>query len=296
MKIAITGATGQLGQLVIQSLLDRGVGAADLIAVVRSPEKAASLAAQGVAVRQADYAQPDALTAAFTGADRVLLISGSEVGQRIEQHRNAVEAARAAGVDLIAYTSVVNADTTKLKLAAEHKATEELIRASGLPFVFLRNSWYMENYTGNLAPALQHGAILGSAGDGRVSAATRADYAAATAAVLASEGHENAVYELGGDEGFTQAELAAEISRQSGTQVVYRNLPVEEYTQVLVGVGLPEPVAATFADADRGISEGELFTDSGDLSRLIGRPTTPLADAIPAALEADPTVRTAAAR
>jgi NAD(P)H dehydrogenase (quinone) len=160
MKIAITGATGQLGQLVIQSLVDRGVGAADLIAVVRSPEKAASLAAQGVAVRQADYAQPDALTAAFTGADRVLLISSSEVGQRIEQHRNAVEAARAAGVDLIAYTSIVKADTTKLKLAAEHKATEELIRASGLPFVFLRNSWYMENYTGNLAQALQHGAIL----------------------------------------------------------------------------------------------------------------------------------------
>lgn len=296
MKIAVTAATGQLGQLVVQSLLNRGVEAPDIVAVVRNPEKAVPLAAQGVTVRQADYNEPDALAAAFAGVDRVLLISGSEVGQRVEQHRNVVDAARAAGVRLIAYTSILKADTTSLKLAAEHKATEEIIRASGLPFVFLRNSWYTENYTGTLAQTLEHGAILGSAGEGRVSAATRADYAEAAAAVLTGEGHENAVYELGGDESFTLAELAAEIDRQSGTEVVYRNLPVEEYTQVLVRVGLPEPVAATFADADRGISQGELFTDSGDLRRLIGRPAIPLADAIAAALEADPTVRTAAAR
>ena len=289
MEIAITGATGQLGQLVIQSLLDRGVEAANLVAIVRNPKKAASLAAQGVKVRQADYTQPDALAAAFAETDRVLLISGSEVGQRIEQHRNVVEAAHTAGVRLIAYTSILKADTTSIRLAADHKATEELIRASGMPFVFSRNGWYMENYTGNLAQTLQHGAILGSAGDGRVSAATRADYAAAIAAIFASEGHENAVYELGGDESFTQAELAAEISMQSGTQVVYRDLPVGEYTQVLVGVGLPEPLAATYADADRGISQGELFTDSGDLSRLAGRPTTRLADAVSAALEGNST-------
>lgn len=296
MKIAVTAATGQLGQLVIQSLLDRGVEAADIVAVVRNPEKAAPLAAQGVTVRQADYNEPDALSAAFAGVDRVLLISGSEVGQRIEQHRNVVAAARAAGVSLIAYTSILKADTTSLELATEHKATEEIIRASGIPFVFLRNSWYMENYTGNLSQTLQHGAVLGSAGDGRVSAATRADYADAAAAVLTGEGHENAVYELGGDVSFSLAELAAETSKQSGTAVIYRDLPVEEYTQVLVGVGLPEALAATLADGDRGISQGELFTDSGDLSRLIGRPTTRLADAIAAALEADLTVRNAAAR
>lgn len=296
MKIAVTAATGQLGQLVIQSLLDRGVEAADIVAMVRNPEKAAPLAAQGVTVHKADYNEPDALSAAFVGVDRVLLISGSEVGQRIEQHRNVVAAARAAGVSLIAYTSILKADTSSHKLASEHQATEEIIRASGLPFVFLRNSWYMENYTSNLSQTLEHGALLGSAGDGRVSAATRADYAEAAAAVLTGEGHHNAVYELGGDESFSLAELAAEISKQSGTEVVYRDLPVEEYTQVLVGVGLPEALAATLADVDRGLSEGELFTDSGDLSRLVGRPTTPLADAIAAALEAHPRFNNATAR
>lgn len=283
MKIAVTAATGQLGQLVIQALLDRGVAAADLVAVVRDPDKAAPLATQGVKVRRADYNESDALATALAGVDRVLLISGVDP-ERVEQHRNVVEAARAAGVSVLAYTSILNADTTKIILGADHRATEAIIQNSGVPFVLLRNSWYIENYTGQLEQTLASGVILGSAGEGRVSAATRADYAAAAAAVLTSKGHENKVYELGGDQSFTMSELATEISRQSGTPVVYRDLPIQEYTQALVGAGVPEGYAALLADGDRGISEGELFTDSGDLSRLIGRPTTPLADVTAASL------------
>jgi NAD(P)H dehydrogenase (quinone) len=282
MNIAVTAATGHLGQLVIKALLDRGIAPSDLIAIVRNPDKAAPLAAQAVTVRQADYGQSAALAAALAGVDRVLLISGVDPN-RAQQHRNVVEAVRGAGVGLLAYTSVVNATTSKLMLAADHKATEDIIRNSGVPFALLRNSWYIENYTGNLPQTLESGVIWGSAGEGKVSAATRADYAAAAAAVLSGEGHENRVYELGG-EGFTVSELAGEISKQSGTEVVYHDLPVEEYTKVLVGAGLPEPYAVVLADADRAISEGELFTDSGDLSRLIGRSTTPLAQAVAVAL------------
>lgn len=278
--IAVTGATGQLGRLVIESLLRRGVAPAEVVAAVRSPEKAADLAARGVQVRQADYGRPETLEAAFEGVDRLLFISGSEVGQRIPQHRNVVEAAKKAGVGFIAYTSAPKADTTPMKLAGEHKATEAMIRESGLPFAFLRNGWYVELYTGNLAQTLETGVILGSAGEGRLSAAPRADYADAAAAVLTTDGHDGQVYELGGDEAFTMAELAAEITRQSGREVVYRDLPEAEYAQALVGFGLPEPAAAIFADADRAIAAGHLYIDTGDLRRLIGRPTTPLAEAI----------------
>ncbi|MEU5942286.1 SDR family oxidoreductase [Micromonospora sp. NPDC047548] len=283
--IVVTGATGLLGRLVVAELLDRGVPAQEIVAAVRTTEKAADLARRGVVVREADYDRPETLAPAFAGADRLLLVSSSEVGRRAAQHRAVVDAAVRAGVRLFAYTSVLKADTATFPLAAEHQATEELIRASGLPFALLRNGWYTENYTGNLAATLQHGAVLGSAGDGRVAAATRADFAAAAAAVLVGDGHENTVYELGGDEPFTMAELAAEISRQSGTEVVYRDLPAEEYTKVLVAAGLPEPYAATLAECDLGIARGELTTDSGDLRRLAGRPTTTLADAVAVALK-----------
>lgn len=282
--IAVTGATGHLGSLVINDLLDRGVPPSEIVAAARNPEKAADLAARGVEVREADYTKPDTLEAAFEGVDRLLFISNSDLGQRVEQHRNVVEAAKKAGVGLIAYTSIVRADTSPLLLAEGHRTTEAMIRESGIPFVFLRNGWYTENYTGNLAQTLEHGVILGSADGGRVSAATRADYAAAAASVLTSEGHEGIAYELGGDEAFTMDELAAEITRQSGTEVVYRDLPEEEYTRALVGFGLPEPAAAIYADGDARLAEGHLYVDSGDLRRLIGRPTTPLADAVAAAL------------
>ena len=284
MSIVVTGATGHLGRLVVEALLDRGVPAGEIVAAGRSTEKLADLADRGVQVRRIDFADPATLAEAFAGADRVLLVSSSEVGQRAAQHRNAIDAAREAGVTLLAYTSIARADTTTMLLAAEHKATEEYLRESGVPFTLLRNGWYLENYTAQLPVTLEHGAILGSAGDGKVSAATRADYAAAAAAVLTGEGHAGQVYELGADQPFTLPELAAEITRQTGTEVVYRDLPVEEYTEVLVGAGLPDQAAAVFADSDLGIARGELLVESGDLSRLAGRPTTSLTDGLAAAL------------
>jgi NAD(P)H dehydrogenase (quinone) len=284
--IAVTGATGHLGRLVVENLLERGVEPARIVALVRSPEKASGLAARGVQVRHADYSRPETLGPALQGVEKLLLVSSSEVGKRAEQHRNVVEAARSAGVKLLAYTSILKADTSAMQLAAEHKASEEGIRASGIPFVFLRNGWYLENYTGNLAPALEHGALLGSAEEGRVSAATRADFAAAAGAVLTGTGHENRVYELGGDESFTLAELAGIIAEASGRPVEYRDLPEEAYAGVLAGVGLPEAFARVLADSDRGIARGELFTDSGDLARLIGQPATSPRDAVAAALRA----------
>lgn len=282
--IAVTGATGHLGRLVISDLLERGVAPGEIVALVRSPEKAHDLAGRGVQVRRADYTQPDALKEALQGVDKLLLISSSEVGQRASQHRNVVDAARGAGVGLIVYTSILNADTGGMKLAEEHRATEQMIRDSGIPYVFLRNGWYLENYTENLAPALEHGALLGSAESGRVSAAARADYAAAAAAVLTGKGHENQTYELGGDEPFTMSELADEVSRQSGRPVEYRDLPEEDLARALMGVGLPEGYARVLADSDRGIARGALFTGSNDLHRLIDRPTTPLRDAVAAAV------------
>jgi NAD(P)H dehydrogenase (quinone) len=283
--IAVTGATGHLGPLVIADLLERGVPASEIVAGVRDPQKAADLAARGVQVRIADYDKPVTLAAAFAGVDRLLLISGNAVGQRVRQHGNVVDAAVAAGVGLLAYTSIVYADTSGIPLAVEHKATEELIRAAGLPYVFLRNTWYVENYTANLAPALATGAIIGAAGEGRVAAVPRADFAAAAAAVLTTDGHEGKVYELGGDRGFTLAELAAEVSRQTGKEIVYRNLSAEEYTQALVAVGVPEPFAQSLASGDLGLARGELDVTSGDLSRLTGRPTTTLAEAVAAGLK-----------
>lgn len=281
--IAVTGATGHLGRLVIENLLERGVAAGEIVALARSPEKARDLAGRGVQVRAADYTQPDTLVAALQGVEKLLLVSANEVGQRVAQHRNLVDAARQAGVRLLAYTSILKADTSGMQLAAEHSATEEIIRASGIPFVFLRNGWYLENYTGNLASTLEHGALLGSADEGRVSAASRADYAAAAAAVLTGSGHENQTYELGGD-AFTLAELAGIISRESGRPVEYRNLPEEAFAGVLASFGLPEPFARVLADSDRGLARGELFTDRDDLRRLIGRaPTTP-SEAVAAAL------------
>jgi NAD(P)H dehydrogenase (quinone) len=282
MSIVVTGATGHLGRLIVESLLRRGVPADQIVALGRDVAKAADLAERGVVVKSADYNDVDSLRAAFAGADKLMFVSGSEAGQRVPQHRNVAAAAKDAGVGLVVYTSIANADTSSLMLAAEHKATEQAIIAAGLPYVFLRNSWYLENYTPQLPTYLEHG-IAGAAGDGKVSAATRADYAEAAAAVLTADGHTNKVYELGGAP-FTMAELAAEVSKQNGKQVTYTNLPVEQYTQVLVNAGLPEPFAAVLADGDRGLAQGELYVAGNDLERLIGRAPTSLADAIRAAL------------
>jgi NAD(P)H dehydrogenase (quinone) len=281
--IVVTGASGQLGRLVIQELLKK-LPANEIIAAVRTPEKVADLAALGVQVRLADYAQPATLDAAFKGAGQLLLISSSEVGQRLPQHRNAIDAAKRAGVGLVAYTSVLRADTSPLGLAAEHKATEALLKASGLPHVVLRNGWYTENYLASIPAALQHGAYIGSAGAGRIASAARTDYAAAAAAVLTSAGQAGKVYELAGDEAYTLTELAAEITRQSGTTVAYQNLPEADFKEALLGAGLPEHVAGLLSDSDIGVSKGGLFDDGHQLSRLIGRPTTPLATLVKAAL------------
>lgn len=283
MTIAVTGATGHLGRLVVEALIDRGTAPGEIVAVVRDTAKAADLAAKGVQVRQADYDRPETLPSALAGVDRLLLISGNEVGKRVPQHTAVIEAARGAGVRFLAYTSILRADTSAVGLAPEHKATEELIADSGIPFALLRNGWYTENYTGQIGTALATGAFAGSAGNGRIAAATRSDYAsAAAAAILAGE---PGVYELGG-EAFTMTELAAEVSRQAGVPVEYRDLPVAEYQALLVSAGLPEGYAALLADTDLKIIEGELDTDSDDLARLIGRPTTSLADAVALALKA----------
>ncbi len=284
--IAVTGATGQLGRLVIADLL-KLAPAAHVIGVVRKAAAAKDLAGRGVELREADYGQPAALKAAFAGADKVLLISSSEVGRRVPQHRNVIEAAKAAGVKLLVYTSILHADTNPLALAAEHRETEALIRASGIPFVLLRNGWYTENYTGNVAAALKHGAVLGAAKDGRIASAARADFAAAAAAVLASaENQAGKIYELAGDTAYTLTELAAEIAKQSGKPVVYKDLPEADYKAVLQSVGLPEAFAGLLAESDAKAAQGALYDESRQLRSLIGRPTTTLAQSVTEALAA----------
>jgi NAD(P)H dehydrogenase (quinone) len=284
MSYVITGATGHLGRHVVESLVDRGVAADNIVATGRTISRIDDLAERGVQTRASDYDDPESLRAAFGGAEKVLLVSGSDVGRRVQQHRNVIKEAVAVGARLLAYTSISNADRTDILLAADHQATEQILANSGVPFTLLRNNLYIDNYTGQLPSYLEHGAVLGSADDGRLSAATRSDLAEAAAAVLASRDQLDQVYELGGDEAFTYSELAATIGEASGRPVVYRDLPVEEYTQVLVGAGLPQSYAAVLADADRGIAEGQLYVTSGDLSRLLGRRTTSMPDAVRAAL------------
>ncbi|MFB7467758.1 SDR family oxidoreductase [Streptomyces sp. NPDC056224] len=283
MSIVITGATGALGRLVVEELLTR-VDADRVAVVVRDEEKAAGLAARGVEVRVADYDDPAALSAAFRAGDRVLLISGNEIGRRVAQHTAVLEAAQAAGVAQLAYTGVLGGPEADFDLAAEHRATEQAILDSGIPYTFLRNGWYHENYTGNLATALEHGAVVGSAGAGRIASAARADYAAAAAVVLTGGGHLNRVYELSGDTAWSLAEYAAELSAQTGKEIAYAEVPAAEHLSVLTGAGVPEGFAAIIVDVDAAIARGRLAGTSGDLARLIGRPTTPVAEAIAAAL------------
>lgn len=277
--IAITGATGQLGHHVLQNLLNT-VPAGQIVAIVRNPAKAEALSQQGVVVRQADYSDEAALTAALQGVDKLLLISSSEVGQRAVQHRNVINAAKAAGVKFIAYTSLLHADKSPLGLADEHIATEQMLADSGIAYALLRNGWYTENYLASAPPSIEHGVFIGAAGNGKIASATRADYAAAAARVIAEEGHAGKVYELAGDEAWTLSELAAELSKQSGKNVVYQNLSEADFAAALKGVGLPAGLADMLADSDTGASKGGLFDNSRTLSKLIGRPTTPLAESV----------------
>ncbi|NEM96392.1 SDR family oxidoreductase [Pontibacter burrus] len=281
MKFGITGATGQLGRLVISKLKER-TSEANIVALARSQQKGADL---GVTVREADYTKPETLNRALEGINILLLISSSEVGQRAAQHKNVIEAAKEAGVEWIVYTSLLHADTSSLSLAAEHRETEAMLRASGIQFTFLRNGWYTENYTGSIQGALAGGAFIGSAGDGKISSAARADYADAAVAVLTGEGHRGKVYELAGDEAYTLNDLAAEISRQTGKDIPYKNLPEADYAAALAGFGLPEGLAQAIAGWDISASKGDLYDDSRQLSTLIGHPTTPMKETVAEALK-----------
>lgn len=274
--IVVTGATGQLGRLVVEGLKEQ-LPADQIVAAVRSPEKAADL---GVTVRKADYNEPETLLAALEGADKVLLISGNEVGSRVPQHQAVVEAAQKAGVAHVVYTSTPKADTSPLILAPEHKATEEILRDSGLTFTLLRNGWYNENYEQTVRQAVQKGHFIGSAGEGKTASAARADYAAAAVAVLTGEGHQNKIYELSGDVAWTRAELSATISGVAGKPVVYTDLTPEQHQAALVEAGLPEATAQFVVALDGNTKDGLLADASGELRELIGRPTTPIADTV----------------
>jgi len=275
---AVTGASGRFGRLVVEDLLARGVRGADIVAIARTVAKVSDLGERGVEIRQADYARAETLPAALAGVDRVLLVSGSEPGQRIAQHTAVIEAAKAAGVERILYTSMLRADTTASPLAPEHRATEQALMSSCLAFTLLRNSFYIENYTSQLAQYLQRGEIVGAAGSGRVSGAVRADFAAAAAAALTRDCRGNVVHELGGTP-FTFAELAATITDVTGARVVYRDLSPTDLAAALQAAGLDARTAALASATGESIARGELETTSEDLTRLLGRPSTTLAQA-----------------
>lgn len=276
MKIGITAATGQLGKLVVESLKQK-VASENIVVLVRTPEKVSDL---GVEAKAFDYSNKATQVEALKGIDTLLLISGSEVGQREVQHANVIASAKEAGVKKIVYTSVLHADNSTLSLAVEHVATEKNLKESGLIYTILRNGWYTENYTGSIGGALAGGAFIGSAGDGKISSAARIDFAEAAATVLATEGHDGKVYELAGDTAYTLTDLAAEISAQTGKTLPYANLPEAEYAKILTSFGLPEFFAQAIASSDVSASKGDLFDDSKALSALIGRPTTSLAETV----------------
>jgi len=282
MKIAITGATGQLGKLVVNNLKKK-ISADSILALARSAQKASTL---GVQAREADYDKAETLESALAGADTLLLISASEVGKRAVQHYNVVDAAKKTGVKRIIYTSILHADISSIGLAEEHLITEKYIKDSGISFTILRNGWYTENYNGSIPGAIAKGAFTGSAGDGKISSAARADYADAAVAVITTEGHQGKTYELAGDEAWTLSDLAAEVSRQTGKSISYKNLPAAEYAATLGSFGMPEQLAQVIAGWDVAISKGDLFDDGHQLSKIIGRPTTGLAAVVAEALKA----------
>ena len=285
MKIAIAGATGQLGQLVIDALLERGADAAQLVALGRSEEKLAPLAAKGLTTEVADYNVEASLVSALEGVDKLLLISSSEVGQRITQHENIINAAQRVHVSLIAYTSIANALTGNMKLAEEHVATEQLLAGSGIDYVLLRNGWYTENYTDQLLGYLNSGVVLGAAGEGKISAAPRADFAQAAAAVLLSEENEaGKIYELGGDKSFTLSQLAGAVGAAAGQEVRYQEVEPEKLEEIYIESGVPAVFAQILVDTDVQVRNGALEVSSSDLSTLIGRPTTSLGKTIKDAL------------
>ena len=286
MTIAITAASGHLGRLVVEDLLERGVPAGQIRAVVRTPEKVQDFADRGVQVVHGDYADPAGLAEALRGADKWVFISSSGPDEdRLSNHLAALDAGAKAGVGHVIYTSIPKAETNPIGFASVHKDTEAAIKESGLSHTFLRNNWYWENLTASLPALIEHGAIIGSVGAGLTAFASRADYAAAAAVVATTEGHEGKVYELTGDRAYGYAEIAAEVSRQAGKEVAAVNLDPEEYRKTLAGFGLPDFLATGLADADSKIAEGALADVTDTLSTLIGRPTTTVAEAVTDALK-----------
>lgn len=282
MRIAVTGATGHLGGLVVESLLERGVAASNLVAIVRNEQKAADLTAKGIALGVAAYEDEAALTTALEGVDRLVLVSGSEVGQRLAQHTNIINAAKAAGVKFIAYTSLLNLDTSELGLAPEHAGTEKLLAESGIDHAVLRNGWYWENYASALDSGKAAGKFFGAAGDAKVSGAARRDYAEAAAIVVTSDNQAGKVYELAGSPALTYQEIADAAAKVIGKEVTYVDQSVDEYTATLEGFGMPAEMAAVFAGMDPIIAKGALYSESTDLQDLIGRPSTSAVDALSA--------------
>ncbi|SFR83355.1 NAD(P)H dehydrogenase (quinone) [Agromyces sp. CF514] len=284
MTILVTAASGQLGRLVVDALLTRGAEPSSIVAGARDTSKLADVAARGVQTVELDYSKPETLAPALEGVDAVLLISGSEVGQRVPQHGNVIDAAKAAGVAKLVYTSAPKASTADYPLAPEHKATEELIAASGVPSVIVRNNWYIENFATDVARAADSGVIAASSGDGVIVGATRADLADAAAVVLLEDGHLGEVYELSGDQAWTSADLAAAASEVLGRDVAYTPLTTEQHVAALEAAGLDAGLAGFVAGIDAGIAQGVLDVPTGGVSRLTGRPTTTLVDGLRAAL------------
>lgn len=281
MKIGVTGATGQLGTIVIKELKKR-VPTDEIVVLVRSPEKASNL---GVETRKFDYNNREGLTESLKGIDRLLLISSNEIGQRAKQHLNVIEAAWENGVKWIVYTSLLHADKSSLSLATEHHTTEQAIIDSGIDYTILRNGWYTENYANSIKGAVDGGAYIGSASNGRISSASRADYAEAAAVVITNESHKGKIYELAGDDSYTLHDLAAEVSKQSGKKIPYKNLTEGEYIDALKSFNVPGPLAEAIAGWDVSASNDDLYDDSHQLSLIIGRPTTPLSESVREALK-----------
>ncbi len=280
MKIGVTGATGQLGKLVVEQLVNKA-GKENIVALVRNPEKAKDL---GVEIRPFDYEQAGSLAGQLQGIDRLVMISANEIGKRARQHKNVLDAAKSAGVKWIVYTSLLHADSTTISLAAEHLETEKMLKNSGIESTILRNGWYTENYTSSIGGAIAGGAFIGSAGSGKISSAARADYAEAAAAVVMDESYKGKVLELAGDVAYTLSDMAAEISRQSGKDIPYKDLPEDEYAKILESFNLPKLIAAAIASWDVSVSKGDLYDDSKQLSKIIGRPTTPMSETVKSAI------------
>lgn len=276
MKTAVTGATGQLGQLVVEQLKKRRSNE-EIVALARNLEKASGL---GVEVREFDYTKPEIMVESLKGIDHLLLISGSEFGQRAVQHTNVINAAKKAGVKWIVYTSLLRADSTGINIAGEHLESEKALKESGITYTILRNGWYSENYTMSIPGAMKGGAFLGSAKDGKISSAPRADYAEAAAIVLTDENYKNKTFELAGDSSYTLSDLASEVSKQSGESIPYKDIPEQEYANILKNIGLPEGMANAFASWDVNASKGDLYCDTNHLADILGRPTTPIAESV----------------